>query len=198
MSFHRPRSASILLGACLLCGAAFLASCTSSEGNDSKNTPTLAGPPSTTFPMPPASGKSLGELGWQLADGQRNQFSQYKGSVLVLDFYATWCLPCRKSIPHLVELQRSYQDKGLRIIGLNVGGPDDWPKVTDFASELKIGYTLAVPEDELSSFLLSDSQEIPQTFVFDREGRITHRLIGFKDSDAELIRTAVTKALDGK
>ena len=198
MSFHRPRSASTLFRACLLCVATFLTSCTGSESNDSKNTPTLAGPPSTTFPMPPASGKSLGDLGWELADGQRNQFSQYKGSVVVLDFYATWCLPCRKSIPHLVELQQSYKDKGLRIIGLNVGGPDDWPKVTDFARELKIGYTLAVPENELSSFLLSDSQEIPQTFVFDREGRITHRLIGFKDSDAELIRTAVINALDGK
>ena len=148
--------------------------------------------------MPPPSGKSLAELGWQLADGQRSQFSEYKGSVLVLDFYATWCLPCRKSIPHLVQLQQSYKDKGLRVVGLNVGGPDDWPKVTDFARELKIGYTLAVPEDELSGFLLSDNQEIPQTFVFDREGRMTHRLIGFKDSDAEPISKAVTTALDGK
>jgi cytochrome c biogenesis protein CcmG/thiol:disulfide interchange protein DsbE len=148
--------------------------------------------------MPPASGKSLGELGWQLADGQRNQFSQYKGSVLVLDFYATWCLPCRKSIPHLVELQQSYKDKGLRIVGLNVGGPDDWPKVTDFARELKIGYTLAVPEDELSSFLLSDSQEIPQTFVFNRQGSLLKRVIGFTDTDFVQIRSAVETAIGDK
>jgi thiol-disulfide isomerase/thioredoxin len=148
--------------------------------------------------MPPPSGKSLGQLGWQLADGQRNQFSQYHGSILILDFYATWCQPCQKSIPLLVQLQKSYKDQGLRVVGLNVGGPEDWPKVTDFARELKISYTLAVPEDELVSFLLSDSQEIPQTFVFDREGHLIQRLIGFGDGDADLIRRAVETALAGK
>jgi thiol-disulfide isomerase/thioredoxin len=198
MSFDRPRSAKTLFGVCLLCASTFLASCAGGDSNDTKNTPVLTGPPSTTFPMPPPSGKSLGELGWQLADGQRNQFSQYHGSILILDFYATWCQPCQKSIPQLVQLQKTYKDQGLRVVGLNVGGPEDWPKVADFARELKISYTLAVPEDELSSFLLTDSQEIPQTFVFDREGRLIQRLIGFGDGDADLIRRAVETALAGK
>lgn len=198
MSFLRSSFTSTLLGACLLCVATFLTSCAGDKLDDTKNTPVLAGPPNTTLPMPPASGKSLGDLGWQLADGQRNLVSQYKGSVLILDFYATWCLPCRKSIPQLVDLQRSYKDVGVSVVGLNVGGPEDWPKVAEFARELKIQYTLAVPEDELSSFLLSDSQEIPQTFVFDREGRMIQRLIGFGHGDEDVIRRAVEAALDGK
>ena len=148
--------------------------------------------------MPPASGKSLVELGWQLADGQRNSISQYKGTVLVLDFYATWCQPCRKSIPQLVELQRVYKDQGVRVVGLNVGGTEDWPKVSDFARELKIDYTLAVPEAELSNFLMSGNQEIPQTFVFDREGQMKQRLIGFKDGDDRVVRRAVETALQNK
>lgn len=163
---------------------------------DTKNTPVLAGPPNTTFPMPPASGKALGDLGWQLADGQRNLVSQYKGSVLVLDFYATWCLPCRKSIPALVELQRQFGDKGLRVVGLNVGGPDDWPKVAGFARELKIEYTLAVPENELSSFLMSDNQEIPQTFVFDRQGQMVKRLVGV--TNVEQLTAAVEAVIERK
>ena len=163
---------------------AVLTSLSACESADSDKTPVVSGPPSTAFPMPPASGKSLNDMGWQLADGQRNLFSQYNGSVLILDFYATWCEPCRKSIPQLVELQRRYKEQGLRVIGLNVGGPDDWPKVADFARELKIQYTLAVPETELTSFLLSDNQQIPQTFVFDRQGRLVKRVIGFSDSDS--------------
>lgn len=196
MSFDRPRSASALFGACLLCVVTLLASCADSNVTDTKNTPVLAGPPNTTFPMPPASGKSLGDLGWQLADGQRNLVSQYKGSVLVLDFYATWCLPCRKSIPELVQLQRQFGDQGLRVVGLNVGGPDDWPKVAGFARELKIEYTLAVPENELSSFLMSDNKEIPQTFVFDRQGQMVKRLVGV--TNVEQLTGAVEAVIERK
>lgn len=196
MLFDRPHSANILMGACLICVATFLASCSGSNGHDTNNTPVMAGPPGTTFPMPPLSGKSLGDLGWQLADGQRNFVSQYRGSILVLDFYATWCLPCRKSIPQLVELQQSYKDQGLRVVGLNVGGPEDWPRVADFARELKVQYTLAIPDSELNSFLLSDNQEIPQTFVFDRQGVLVKRVIGFTDADGVQIRAAVEAVIN--
>lgn len=165
------------------------------EQGDTNKTPVVSGPSSTGLPMPPVSGKSLNAMGWQLADGQRNLFSQYKGSVLILDFYATWCQPCRKSIPQLVGLQDRFKEQGLRVIGLNVGGPSDWPKVPEFARELKVQYTLAVPDADLSSFLLSDSQQIPQTFVFDRQGRLTRRIIGFSDSDGEVLRTAVESAV---
>jgi len=137
-------------------------------------------------------------MGWQLADGQRNLFSQYNGSVVILDFYATWCLPCRKSIPQLVELQDRFKDQGLRVVGLNVGGPNDWPKVPEFSRDLKIQYTLAIPDADLSGFLLSDSQQIPQTFIFDRRGGLTKRIIGFSDSDSEVLRTAVESAVVGR
>ena len=178
------------------CGV-LLAISVACENADTNKTPVVSGPPSTTFPMPPASGKSLNDMGWQLADGQRNLFSQYSGSVLILDFYATWCLPCRKSIPQLVGLQDRFKDQGLRVVGLNVGGPNDWPKVPEFSRELKIQYTLAVPDADLSGFLLSDSQQIPQTFIFDRRGRLTKRIIGFSDSDTEVLRTAVESTVKG-
>lgn len=188
------RSRYLTTALCCVCFT-FLVSC---ESADTDKTPVVSGPPSTAFPMPPASGKSLNEMGWQLADGQRNLFSHYNGSVLILDFYATWCEPCRKSIPELVELQGVYKEQGLRVIGLNVGGPDDWPKVAEFARELKIQYTLAVPDTELTSFLLSDNQQIPQTFVFDRQGRLVKRLIGFSNGDSEIIKDLVETALKDK
>lgn len=165
---------------------------------DGDKTPVISGPPSTSLPMPPVSGKSLNDMGWQLADGQRNSFAQYNGSVLILDFYATWCEPCRRSIPELIGLQKRFKDQGLRVVGLNAGGPNDWPKVPEFAREFGIQYTLAIPDDDLINLLIADNDGIPQTFIFDRQGRLTKRIIGFGEDSSEVLRTAVEGALNSK
>jgi len=107
----------------LLCGLLFTAC---SKNNTTTNTPVISNPPTgTTYPMPPSRAASLANMGWELADGNHSVFSEYKGKVLILDFYATWCVPCRDSIPHLIGLQKKYEGQGLQVVGLNVGGPGD-------------------------------------------------------------------------
>jgi thiol-disulfide isomerase/thioredoxin len=134
-------------------------------------------------------------MGWELPDGKRSVISEYKGKVLVLDFYATWCVPCRDSVPHLIGLQKKYEDQGLRVIGLNVGGPGDEEEVPAFAKEFGIQYTLGKPDQELVTFLLSDVDAIPQTFVFDREGKLVERMIGFGSGSGKQLDEAVESAL---
>jgi cytochrome c biogenesis protein CcmG, thiol:disulfide interchange protein DsbE len=151
--------------------------------------------PKTEFPMPPLNGASINNLGWTFSGGKRNVFSDFKGKVLILDFYATWCEPCRRSVPHLIELQKKYEDQGLHVIGLNVGGEDDEAKVPDFANEFGIQYTLAKPDDELVTFLMANNDAIPQTFVFDRQGQLAERLIGFGPTAGQRIDSAVEVAL---
>jgi thiol-disulfide isomerase/thioredoxin len=180
------------LSYCLLLAAA----CSNRElVNSNQRTVRPAAPPSTTFPMPPLSGASLGNMGWKLSDGKHNVFSEYKGKVLVLDFYATWCVPCRDSIPHLIDIQKKFKSEGVVVIGLNVGGPGDPERASNFARELGIQYPLATPDDDLVSFLLSGNDAIPQTFVFDRQGQLVERFIGFGASTAERIKLAVESAL---
>lgn len=175
----------------------FLASCNATDVTVPAKTPVVSAPPAnTTYPMPPLNPmSSLNNMGWKLSDGKHALFSEYKGKVLVLDFYATWCEPCRKSVPHLIGLQKKYETQGLQVIGLNVGGPDDEEKIPGFARELGIHYPLAIPDEELVTFLLSDSDAIPQTFVFDREGKLVDRLIGFGMSSGARIDAAVESAL---
>jgi thiol-disulfide isomerase/thioredoxin len=132
--------------------------------------------------MPPLNGRALGQMGWILVDGQRVTISSFYGKVLVLDFYATWCLPCRESIPHLVALENRYSARGLAIVGLNVGGPEDREAVPEFAREFKIQYPLGFPDEALAGLLLSDRDSIPQTFVFDRRGHLVKRYIGYESS----------------
>ena len=169
----------------------FLIGCNPTDTTNS-NTPVISGPPAgTTFPMPPANGASIANMGWESRDGKRSVFSEYKGKVLVLDFYATWCGPCRNSIPHLIGLQKKHEDEGLVVVGLNVGGPGDEQQVPAFADEFGIQYTLAMPDEDLVTFLLSDHDVIPQTFVFDRQGQLVERFIGFGSGTGERIDKAV-------
>ena len=146
--------------------------------------------------MPP-TGKaaSLASMGWTSTDGKRSVFSEYKGKVLVLDFYATWCVPCRESVPHLIGLQKKYEGQGLVVVGLNVGGEDDLPKVPEFAKEFGIQYTLGIPDEDLVTFLLADSDAIPQTFVFDRQGQLVQRFTGFGPETGVSLDAAVEPGL---
>lgn len=196
--FRRLRP-SILLLALLTC---VLAGCNSNDlstSNTSKSpvasAPPNSAPPDTAFPMPPLNGGTINNLGWTFEGGRRNVFSDFKGKVLVLDFYATWCEPCRKTVPHLIELQKKYEAQGLEVIGLNVGGPDDQPEVPAFAKEFGIQYTLAQPDDELVTFLMANNDAIPQTFVFDRQGQLAVRLVGYTPNYEERIDSAIEAGL---
>ncbi len=167
-----------------------------SKNNTTTSTPVISSPPTgTTYPMPPTRAASLANMGWELADGNRAVFSEYKGKVLILDFYATWCEPCRDSIPHLIGLQKKYADQGLQVVGLNVGGPGDNERVPAFAKDFGIQYPLAQPDEELASFLLAGQDAIPQTFVFDRQGQLVQRFIGFGSSTGTYLDSAVETAL---
>ena len=183
--------------ALLVCGLLFFTSCNATDVKVSdKGTPVVSAPPAnTTYPMPPIQTSSINNMGWTAEDGKRSLFSEYKGKVLVLDYYATWCDPCRKTVPHLIELQKKHGAQGLQVIGLNVGGPDDPAKVPAFARELGIQYPLAIPDEELVTFLLSDVDAIPQTFIFDRNGVFADRIIGFGPTAGPRIDEVVETAL---
>ncbi len=137
--------------------------------------------PRTNLRMPPT--KPLEQMGWKIIDGKFEKLGDFKGKVVILDFWATYCPPCIEEIPHLIELQNKYQSQGLQVIGLHVGGEEDKPKVPDFVERLKIDYTIAVPEDELTYLLLGDDNSIPQTLIFDREGKVIKQFVGY---DAEV------------
>ena len=83
----------------------------------------------------------------------------------------------------------------MRVVGLNVGGPDDEREVPAFAKEFGIQYTLAKPDEQLVSFLMADIDVIPQTFVFDRQGKLVKRLIGFGKGSGKELDQAVETAL---
>jgi thiol-disulfide isomerase/thioredoxin len=95
----------------------------------------------------------------------------------------------------LIGLQKKYDDQGVRTIGLNVGGPEDEQLVPAFAKQFGIQYPLARPDDDLVSFLLAGQDAIPQTFVFDRQGQLVQRFVGFGPDTGIYLDSAVETAL---
>lgn len=135
--------------------------------------------PTADAPLPDL--KNVENMTWQTFDGKAQTLKELQGKVVVLDFWATYCPPCLEGIPHFVELQEKYRDEGLEVIGLHVGGEEDFPRVPKFAEKLKINYTLATPRNDLTEALFANRSDIPQTFVFDRQGKLVKKVIGFNN-----------------
>jgi len=133
--------------------------------------------------------------GWTVDNNRAVTLSDYKGKVVVLDFYATWCEPCRAETPRLVQLQKEYGPGGLQVIGLNVGGENDRAHVPGFAKEFGIEYPLGFPDDSLVDQYLTDNQNIPQAFVFDRNGEMVKRFVGYSSTSGGELERIIKGAL---
>jgi thiol-disulfide isomerase/thioredoxin len=139
--------------------------------------------------------KSESASGWAFDNGQRGKVADYKGKVVLLDFYATWCDPCREETPHLVALHQQYETRGLQVIGLNVGGDDDRAEVPAFAKEFGIQFPLVYPDDGLVDEYLGVNGNIPQTFVLDRQGNLVRHFVGYSEQQSAELERIVQAAL---
>ena len=139
--------------------------------------------------------KPIPEMSWTGFEGNVQKLKDYRGKVVILDFWATYCPPCIEEIPHLKALQAKYGPDELLVIGLHVGGDEDKPKVPEFVERLKITYPLAYPEDALVSFIFGQESAIPQTAIFDRQGRLAKKIVGFDDKIKAELDEAVETAV---
>lgn len=140
--------------------------------------------------------KPVHEMSWTAFDGTVQKLKDLKGKAVVLDFWATYCPPCIEEIPHLKELQARYGAE-LQVIGLHVGGAEDKPKVPEFVERLKIDYPLATPEDALTQYIFGTETAIPQTAIFDREGRMIKKIVGFNAQIKIELDQTVEQAVNG-
>ncbi|HJT50472.1 MAG TPA: TlpA disulfide reductase family protein [Nitrosospira sp.] len=119
-------------------------------------------------------------LGASLPDleGNKQPISQWKGKVMVVNFWASWCVPCREEIPEFMELQKKYSDKGLTFIGIAV---DQKERAAAFSKEMGINYPVLV--GDMSAMALAEAAgntygALPFTVIIDRGGKITGTKLG--------------------
>lgn len=147
----------------------------------------------TNAPLPPT--KPFVEMSWTRADDRVQKLGDLAGKAVILDFWATYCEPCKRAIPHLNSLIAKHGKDNLVIVGLNVGGEEDRIKIPEFVAKTQIDYDIAWPEDALTSFIFSERSDIPQTAIFDRKGRMVKKIVGFNDQIQAEIDATVLQAL---
>ncbi|MFC1666888.1 redoxin domain-containing protein [Candidatus Omnitrophota bacterium] len=114
-------------------------------------------------------------------DGNEKKLSDFKGKVIILDFWATWCPPCRAEIPHFIELYSHYKNQGLEIIGIALD-QNGRKVVGPFAEKNNINYPILLAEREISG-LYGGISAIPTTFIIDRDGRIRKKYTGYRSKE---------------
>ncbi len=129
---------------------------------------------------PAAAGAVAAILGSRLQalDGAPQTLEQYRGRVLAINYWATWCAPCREEIPLFVRLQQEYGTRGLQFVGIAIDQPDP---VRRFAAEYRINYPLligGIDAVELSRQAGNRAGVLPFTLVLDRKGNIAASLVG--------------------
>jgi len=135
---------------------------------------------------------------WTDADQRVQKLSDLSGKAVILDFWATYCPPCREEIAHLNSLLAKYGAENLHIVGLNVGGEEDRPAIPAFVKNTKLDYPIAFPEEELTRVIFAERDDIPQTAVFDRKGAMIAKIVGFSPTIQKQLDAAVEQAVETK
>lgn len=118
--------------------------------------------------------------------------SDYKGKVVYLDFWASWCGPCRVSLPILNELREEYGPKGFEVLAVNID--EDQLAAVDFLSKYSVSYPiLADPEGSVPA--VYQPKGMPTAYLIDKEGRVNFVHSGFKKKDVAKIRSHIEKLL---
>lgn len=110
------------------------------------------------------------------ADGKIAQLSDYKGKVVLLNFWATWCGPCKVEIPWFIEFEQKYKDKGLAVIGVAMD-EEGWEVIKPYIIDKKVNYRVLAGDDPTAQ-IYGGVDSLPTTFLIDREGKIAGVHVG--------------------
>ena len=143
---------------------------------------------------PATQRKQAPEFALKDSNGTTVHLSDYKGKVVLLNFWATWCGPCKVEIPWFIEFEQNYKDRGFAVLGVSMDD-DGWDAVKPYLQQRKVNYRVVLGNDQVAQNY-GGIDSLPTTFVIDRDGRIASTHVGLvsrRDYDAEVQQLLETK-----
>ena len=131
------------------------------------------------------------------ANGAPFKLADFFGKVVVVNFWATWCGPCRREIPELIKLHKEFQSRGVEMIGLTTEDPDaSAEKVRKFIQDFQVDYRIGWASGQVAAPLMQGHTAIPQTFIISPDARILKRFVGFSAANTSTeLKQALEEAL---
>jgi len=118
------------------------------------------------------------EFSWMGTDGKEVRFDDARGEVTLVNFWATWCSPCKKELPDLVELSGKYADRGFRVIGVATDRTPNAPSlVAEFVGKYSIPYQVVLSSGEMER-AFGNVRQMPTSVIVGRDGRVVRTIIG--------------------
>ena len=138
-------------------------------------------------------GKPAPAISLPAVSGAKVDLAALRGKVILADFFATWCGPCRDAIPHLNDLQRRLGSKGLQVIGLSVDDPDDLRLVKEFVVAKQINYPVAITTEALRDDY--SLRSVPVLYVIDKKGTLVEVFRGLNSDVKKRLDELLQKLL---
>jgi peroxiredoxin len=156
--------------------------------------PSAVGAPLSSGPSP-REGFLAPDFTLDTLDGSQVTLSKLRGQIVVVNFWATWCLPCRAETPALEKSYAQYKDSGVVILGVNLTDQDSIREVESFVQEFRLTYPILLDRDGTVSNTLYQIRGLPTTFFVNREGIIRTVLVGGPMSET-FIRSKIEALLE--
>jgi cytochrome c biogenesis protein CcmG/thiol:disulfide interchange protein DsbE len=137
--------------------------------------------------------KAAPEFALKDTNGQTVHIADYKGKVVLLDFWATWCAPCKVEIPWFMEFEQQLKDRGFAVLGVSMD-EDGWDAVKPYIQQLKVNYRIVLGTEQVGE-LYGGVDSLPTTFLIDRQGKIASIHIGLSRGKEDF-RNDIVQLLD--
>jgi len=125
--------------------------------------------------------KSAPDFTLKDSDGRTVKLADYRGKIVLLNFWATWCGPCKFEIPWFVEFEQNYKDQGFAVLGVSLDEAG-WDAVKPYLTRFKVNYRVVLGDDQIAQ-VYGGVDSLPTTFLIDRDGRIASVHIGLVSKD---------------